>query len=175
MERAVSPKATRSGPPEESEQSDQTVPSALIPCHPDEYDTVLLELDRHFHALAAELHALCHVCNDGSITCSGERPPQQESVQQHIREHRYGDATTGRAEAILSRLDPIERAIMAIPARTMAGLGVKARHAAYVMSQYWEAPIDHIDWDAQAVRHLIEAVCDVARTPLPFQNLRDNK
>ena len=64
---------------------------------------------------------------------------------------------------------------MAIPARTMAGLGVKARHAAYVMSQYWEAPIDHIDWDAQAVRHLIEAVCDVARTPLPFQNLRDNK
>jgi hypothetical protein len=47
------------------------------------------------------------------------------------------EAGTGQVEAILARLDPIERAIMATPARTIAGLGVKARHAAYVTSQYW--------------------------------------
>jgi hypothetical protein len=32
---------------------------------------------------------------------------------------------------------------------TTAGLSVKARYAAYEMSQYWEKPIDQIDWDAQ--------------------------
>jgi hypothetical protein len=51
---------------------------------------------------------------------------------------------------------------MQTPARTITGLGVKARRAAYVMSQYWEAPIDQIDWDARAVRLLIEAVCEIA-------------
>src|ERR1700716_4554740 len=35
---------------------------------------------------------------------------------------------------------------------TVAGLGVKARHAAYAVSEHWEAPIDRINWDAQAVR-----------------------
>ena len=72
----------------------------------------------------------------------------------------------------LAHLDPIERAIMETPACTIAGLGVKARHAANVLSQYWEAPIDRIDWDARAVRLLIEAICDVARTPLLYRNLR---
>jgi hypothetical protein len=68
---------------------------------------------------------------------------------------------------VSSRLYPIEQAIMQTPACTIAGLGVKARHAAYVMSQYWEAPIDVIDWDARTVRLLIEAVCELARAPLP--------
>ena len=73
---------------------------------------------------------------------------------------------------MLARLAPIERALMATPARTIAGLGVKARHAAYVMSQYWEEPVDQIDWEANAVRLLIEAVCEVARMPLPFRTLK---
>jgi hypothetical protein len=76
-----------------------------------------------------------------------------------------------QAEAILARLYPIEQAIMQTRARTIAGLGVKARHAAYVMSQYWEEPIGQIDWEAQAVRLLVEAVCDVACTPLPFRTV----
>ena len=78
------------------------------------------------------------------------------------------DAKTKQAESILAHLYPIEQAIMATPAHTIVGLGVKARHAAYVMSQYWEAPIDQIDWDTRAARLLIEAVCEVARMPLPF-------
>jgi len=80
------------------------------------------------------------------------------------------DARTKQVEAILARLYPIEQAIMATPAHTIVGLGVKARHAAYVMSQYWEAPIDQIDWDARAIRLLIEAVCDAARAPLVFRS-----
>ena len=64
---------------------------------------------------------------------------------------------------------------MQTPARTIAGLGVKARHAAYVMSQYWEEPIDRIDWDARAARLLIEAVCDFAHRPLPFWKARGDE
>jgi hypothetical protein len=85
------------------------------------------------------------------------------------------EAFTKEVEATLARLDPIERAIMETPACTIAGLGVKARHAAYVVSQYWDAPIDRIDWDAQAVRLLIEAVCDIADTPLLYRSLRDDQ
>jgi hypothetical protein len=76
-------------------------------------------------------------------------------------------------EATLGRLEPIEAAIMAAPARIIAGLGVKARHAAYVLSEYWNRPIDRIDWDARAVRLLIEAVCKSAGTPLPFPGAPD--
>jgi uncharacterized protein DUF5615 len=48
----------------------------------------------------------------------------------------------------------------------------RARHAAHVISQYWDFPIDKIDWDAQTIRLLIEAVCDFAHKPLPSHNLK---
>jgi hypothetical protein len=76
-------------------------------------------------------------------------------------------------EAMLGRLERIERAIMATPARTVAGLCVKARHAAYVVSEYWDVPIDQIDWDARAIRLLIEAVCESAGLSLPFRGAVD--
>jgi hypothetical protein len=85
-----------------------------------------------------------------------------------VNENASKEAQAKRVEAILVRLYPIERAIMAAPACTIVGLGVKARHAAYVMSQYWEEPAGKIDWEAQVVRLLIEAVCDAARTPPSF-------
>lgn len=64
---------------------------------------------------------------------------------------------------------------MGTSAYTMAGLGVKARHAAYVVSEYWEEPIDKIDWEGKAVRLLIEAVCELARVPLPFRNSKPDE
>jgi hypothetical protein len=170
---SVNPELMATGPASELEQSDQTVSGAPITGEPDENDTALLTLDRQFNAIAAELHALCHVCNDRSSSCSGERSPHRASVQHGACEHPYDNGMTQRAEAILARLDPIERAIMATRARTITGLGVKARHAAYVVSQHWNAPLDRIDWDAQTVRLLIEAVCNVAQVPLPFRGSAD--
>jgi hypothetical protein len=73
-------------------------------------------------------------------------------------------------EAMLGRLEPIESAIMTLPAQTIEGLAVKARHAAFGISEYWNAPVDQIDWDARAVRLLIEAVCKRADVPLPFRD-----
>jgi hypothetical protein len=81
-----------------------------------------------------------------------------------------------RIETMLANLAPVEQEIMATPARTMAGLGVKAHHAAYVISELWDAPIDDIDWDSRAIRSLIEAVCDLASVPLSFEsNLKENE
>jgi hypothetical protein len=129
-------------------------------------DTALLALEERFNVLVAEL-ATVQETNPRSSDSRSFGPDVE------LLHDRIGfEAQTRQLEAILTSLCPIERAIMQTPARTIAGLGVKARHAAYVMSHYWEAPIDRIDWDARAVRLLIEAICDVAGTPLSLCNLR---
>lgn len=83
------------------------------------------------------------------------------------------EAKESEVEAILTRLYPVENAIMTTPAHTVVGLGVKARHTAHVMSEYWDKSLDQIDWHAKAVRLLIEAVCDVAGTPTCGISLQD--
>jgi hypothetical protein len=129
-------------------------------------DDALLTLELQFGSLVEELQAI-QEASAGSVICPDQRPLVQDGLQHAMPTGL--DAQTTRIEAILARLYPIEQAIMQTPACTIAGLGVKARHAAHVMSQYWEEPIDQIDWEAQAVRHLIEAVCDVARIALSEQ------
>jgi hypothetical protein len=129
-------------------------------------DTALLALEERFNVLVAEL---------ATIQETNRRSSDSRSFSPGVElsHDRIGfEAQTGQLEAILTSLCPIECAIMQTPARTIAGLGVKARHAAYVMSNYWEAPIDRVDWDARAVHLLIEAICDVAGTPLSLCNLR---
>jgi hypothetical protein len=128
-------------------------------------DKALLALEKQLNALIAELAVVQRT--DRKTNLCGDRSTF-EPGSLHL-----GDKIK-QAEAILARLDPIEREIMHAPACTIAGLGVKARHAAFVMSEYWEGPVDQIDWDAQAVRLLIEAICDVAGTPLPFRTQSPN-
>ncbi len=132
-------------------------------------DSALLTLERQFNEVAADLFAVQRV-RDTLVACSVSR--SSESRSELLRPEYSEEVRTRQVETILARLDPIERAIMATPARTIAGLGVKARHAAYVVSQCWEKPVDQIDWEAKAVRLLIEAVCEVANMPLPFRTLR---
>jgi hypothetical protein len=128
-------------------------------------DTALFALEEQFNVLVAELATVQKTnCRSSDSRSFG---PDAERLYDQIR----FESQTSQLEAILTSLCPIERAIMQTPARTIAGLSVKARHAAYVMSHYWEAPIDRVDWDARAVRLLIEAICDVARMPLPLCNL----
>jgi hypothetical protein len=67
--------------------------------------------------------------------------PSVERLRDQVR----FEAQTRQLEAIHTSLCPIERAIIQTPVCTIAGLGVKARHAAYVVSEYWEAPIERID------------------------------
>jgi hypothetical protein len=132
-------------------------------------DGGLLALEAQLDDLVAQLVA-AQEGNRELIASSDQLPAMPKNATGDDRESAsVNEAQAKRVETILARLYPIERAIMAAPAHSIVGLGVKARHAAYVMSQYWEEPTEKIDWEAQAVRLLIEAVCDVARTPLSFR------
>jgi hypothetical protein len=113
-------------------------------------DALLVALGRRFEALSAELATLQK--EDDTLSSSDG----QGMVEQMV------DPSLARIEAVLALLDPIERAIMAIPARTVVGLGVKARHAAHVLSNYWADAPERLDWDARTVRLLIESTCNVA-------------
>jgi len=140
-------------------------------------DDALLALERQFEVLAREFAILLRTDanQNGKRTREHDAgPANQTSPSERSRElARAGDETDKPAaerleqlEAALARLEPIERAIMATPAQTVVGLGVKARHAAYVISEYWAEPLEKADWDRRAVRQLIEAVCVVAGRPL---------
>ncbi len=139
-------------------------------------DSPLLALEKQFNAISAELLAVERLHRDQkSYHGPAAQSPERSTIESCAGEHTHDEVMTEQIESVLARLHPIERAIMQTPARTMTGLSVKARHAAYVTSQYWEAPIDKLDWDARAVRLLIEAVCDFARTPLPFRNVSNDE
>jgi hypothetical protein len=142
--------------------SSQGMPSRTLPT---DDDAGLLALEGQFNSLVAEINAAQKASN--AAIPPDCRPPSRGNVEAGFEPNTDREDRTRRTEAVLARLYPIEQAIMATPARTITGLGVKARHAAYVMSHYWEAPIDQIDWDARAMRLLIEAVCGLANVPLP--------
>ena len=103
--------------------------------------------------------------DDSALIELGRRFKEITALVQTLYDPAESDNRFEEIEATLARLEPIEWAIMTMPACTPTGLGVKARHAAYVISEYWNGSIDQIDW---VVRLLIEAVCKAAQVPLPF-------
>jgi hypothetical protein len=117
-------------------------------------DAELVALGRQFEALSAELVVLQRQGVD--------TPDLLIQRDEQLNGEAMISPSVERIETLLRRLDPIERAIMAIPAITVVGLGVKARHAAHVLSHYWTDSPERLDWDAQAVRRLIESTCTVA-------------
>jgi hypothetical protein len=121
-------------------------------------DAALVALGRKFEALSAELAVLQREEVDGfsPVAPRGERFKGEAMISPSVE----------RIEAVLRLLDPIERAIIAIPAATVVGLGVKARHAAHVLSYYWTDTPERLDWHARTVRLLIESTCTVAGVSL---------
>jgi hypothetical protein len=145
-------------------QNENPVNLGTIPQVP-QADSTLLELDTQFTVLMSEILATeresKQLVHNHSTATDNRRPGHAELDE---------EAATRRIESVLSRLERIERGIMLTSANTIVGLAVKARHAAYVTSEYWNAPIDRFDWDAKAIRLLIEAVCKMAQMPLPFRD-----
>jgi hypothetical protein len=120
-------------------------------------DAELVALGRKFEAISAELAKLMVLQREevdalSPVTQPGERFKGEAMISPSVE----------RIEAVLRLLDPIERAIIAIPATTVVGLGVKARHAAHVLSHYWTDTPERLDWHTRAVRLLIESTCTVA-------------
>jgi hypothetical protein len=143
-----------------------TVKRRGAPPTPSAPDTILVALGDKFDALSAELAAL-------QKDKGGATPPHAAALDGRLNGDTEIHPSAERIEAILALLDPIERAIMATPAVTVVGLGVKARHAAHVLSHYWIDATDTLDWDARAVRLLIESTCAVAGVALTFSQPRD--
>ena len=129
-------------------------------------DARLLSLEVQFNGLLTELTAALGASNE-SVSYPDRQTLAQNILPASGDAESNCEAKTKQIEAILARLYPIELGIMQTPACTMAGLGVKARHAAYVMSEHWEAPADQIDWEAQVARLLIEAICRLVNIQLP--------
>lgn len=115
-------------------------------------DAMLVALGSQFEVLSTELAAL----QKGTVVTFSPTAAPGETGEIAI------NPSAERIEAILALLDPIERAIMTTPAASVVGLGVKARHAAHVLSHYWIDSTDRLDWDVRAVRLLIESTCTVA-------------
>jgi hypothetical protein len=117
-------------------------------------DAMLVALGSQFEALSTELAALqkSTIVTFSPTAAPGEQLTSETAI----------NPSAERIEAILALLDPIERAIMTTPAASVVGLGVKARHAAHVLSHYWIDSTDTLDWDVRAVRLLIESTCTVA-------------
>lgn len=63
---------------------------------------------------------------------------------------------------IIGRSDAPSRAIMAIPATTLAGLAVKARLAKFGASHIWKESDGDADWDHLVLRNLVDAVLELA-------------
>jgi hypothetical protein len=107
----------------------------LFTAHPEmltrENDAALLTLEKRFNAPAAELATVQRANREPGVS-PGPRSFDQDA--EHLREEVGCEALTRPVEAILAHLYPIEQAIMQMPACTIAGLDVKARHAAYLMS-----------------------------------------
>jgi hypothetical protein len=127
----------------------------------------LVALGRRFEELSAELAVL-----QGEETDSLSTVVQRD---ERLKCEAMISPSVERIEALLRLLDPIERAIMAMPAITVAGLGVKARHAAHVLSHYWTDLPERLDWDKRAIRLLIESTCTLAGVGLLSSPQRDSK
>jgi hypothetical protein len=110
-------------------------------------DGKLLTLEAQLDALIGQLLA-AERSNVDRVASADQLPAEPDNARDGSQDAPVSEAQRKRVEAILARLYPIERAIMTAPAYTIIGLAVKARHAAYVMSQYWEEPADKIDWEA---------------------------
>jgi hypothetical protein len=124
-------------------------------------DAELAALGQEFEALSAKLAELVVLQRQEVVALN-------RVVQRSERLNGEGmiSPSVERIEALLKLLEPIERAIIAMPAVSVVGLGVKARHAAHVLSHYWTDSPERLDWDAQAVRRLIESTCTVAGVAL---------
>jgi hypothetical protein len=105
------------------------------------------------------------------------RHPTKEQCYLFMNEWKKTDVETGndvagqKVETVSREIYPIEDQIMETPARTVAGLRVKAMLTVSVATRLWEKPFRDLDYDQQAMRSLIEAVCAVAGLDLPPENL----
>jgi hypothetical protein len=78
------------------------------------------------------------------------------------------DEIINAATPLLDRIDAVEIAIRTTPARTIAGMAVKAHIVAHHMDELWDVPEADLDYAERILRDLIENIFAAAGVPLPF-------
>jgi hypothetical protein len=141
---------------------------SLEASHP---DAELIEVGRAFddlrakYGIASELSRPNQDAFDAAIAELSERSGnvyQEGDVELYLEVGRRIDREvplpSPNTDDLTDMMDPYMRKIMALPARTAAGLAVKARVAEWACDTYWDEPDDNCDWNKLMARKLIEAV-----------------
>jgi hypothetical protein len=153
--------------------------AAMLSAGPEQSQSPPIALDAALLALGCEHDRLEQKYRAADEKC---RPLYEELKQRHKQwttetpKHTNQDSTAARdrfadeigitaieergehTDDIINEMDPIARAIMAIPANTFAGLAVKAKVAAFNASDYWDETDEDCDWDKLCIRNLIDSV-----------------
>lgn len=89
--------------------------------------------------------------------------------QEYKRQRPEFVAADEEQERLFHPMDDLHRRMFALPARSLRGLAVKARAAAYEYSSLWAVPFKDLDWDSMFLRHAIEELLALAGEELPFE------
>jgi hypothetical protein len=132
-------------------------------CYTDR-DRALKTLEGQFNAIAAEMLAYerAYLARVAAEQRAGTRDTDSQL-----------NSLLVELESILDRMDPIGRAILATMPSTVEGLAIQARYAAFLLSHYWDEPVDKMELHKKAIRILIEHVCRLAEVPFPFASRRE--
>ena len=128
---------------------------------------------RHLVTVAAALPALAVPAvavaqsADAELIALGDKLrrlwPEYLAARSTLNEYGFDppDDISARYYALDWQTWELAEKIMAAPAHTLAGLGVKAIVAIHAAPQFWDGPFQDTDWDQKGPRALIEAVCSL--------------
>jgi len=132
-------------------------------------DQELIELGRRFDVLERQFHETDEKMgpkNDALVRILRETagPRSDEDYNEIWRrlDQEFGPDPEPSCDDLSNAIGPLERAIMALPAFTFAGLGVKARIARFECSHFYDETDDDADWDHWIARELISSVLAAA-------------
>lgn len=145
-----------------------TAASPAKAVHP---DAALLAYGREFDLCVHDHKTTCAkyrpLWDELSSRLHDELPKSEDGVTLHERIYdevglKALDEQGEHPDDILNRSDAPSRAILAIPATTLAGLAVKARLAKFGASNIWGESDEDADWDHLVLRNLVDAVLELA-------------
>lgn len=127
------------------------------------------ELDLCIHDYKTTCAKYRPLWNELSSRLHDELPKSEDGVTFHERIYdevglKALDEQGEHPDDIINRSDAPSRAILAIPATTLAGLAVKARLAKFGASHIWDESDTDADLDHLVLRNLVDAVLELAMT-----------
>lgn len=149
-----------------------TVPSSLADCgrqFDELYPELLIRIGRQNEfeeAYAPESEKNRTWPEDQALWSRGDGDAYAEAYCRMYNETDFGKLGDA-VDEIFQRLDKMSLAVSAMPARTVEDLAVKARFVFFHASNYWNGPLEYLDYPEQQARMFIEAALTAAKVPIP--------